>query len=377
MSPQTFKRLSLFAAVMAGLVPAAFIVFGSAHVFGTVRAEAVGDGPKTPQDAFVIGFSEPIVGDGLDGKISIYPEKPFRMLWNDDRTNVSILPDGRWDSDGQYRVTIDQSKSGIAKTVPTSSFSFRVPDYPGISSVTPGDGTSGVVLDIEDPIVVRFDRSVKDFYVDFRISPRVEVTYENDADKTEFRILPKGDVQPGTKYTVSILAKWRGESDGAYKELGSTSFSTLPEKPVEWAKDIAERVSQAKRFTHASKPAGKYIDINLESQVMILFQDGLALDAYPISSGKRGMETPKGEFAVRNKAARPWSKAYGLYMPNWMALVPDGKFGIHELPEWPGGYKEGANHLGVPVSHGCVRLGVGPAKRVFDWAEIGTPVIIR
>ena len=64
-------------------------------------------------------------------------------------------------------------------------------------------------------------------------------------------------------------------------------------------------------------------------------------------------------------------------MPNWMALVASGKFGIHELPEWPSGYKEGASHLGSPVSHGCVRLGVGPSKRVYDFAEVGTPVIVH
>jgi hypothetical protein len=272
---------------------------------------------------------------------------------------------------------IGQGKTGIAKTVPTASFSFRVPGYPEVASITPADGSSDVLLDIEDPIVVRFDRSVKDFFVDFRISPSVEVAYENDVDKTEFRILPKRPVLPGTRYSISVLAKWRGESDGAYRELGTAKMTTLPEKPVEWAKDLAERVIQAKLFTKPVKTVGKYIDINLESQIMTLFEDGVVLDAYPVSSGKRGMDTPKGEFAIRNKAARPWSKAYGLFMPNWMALVPDGKFGIHELPEWPGGYKEGANHLGIPVSHGCVRLGVGPAARVFGWAEIGTPVVIR
>jgi lipoprotein-anchoring transpeptidase ErfK/SrfK len=64
-------------------------------------------------------------------------------------------------------------------------------------------------------------------------------------------------------------------------------------------------------------------------------------------------------------------------MPYWMAIVPGGKFGIHELPEWPGGYKEGANHLGTPVSHGCVRLGVGPAQTVYNWADIGTPVVVH
>jgi lipoprotein-anchoring transpeptidase ErfK/SrfK len=59
-----------------------------------------------------------------------------------------------------------------------------------------------------------------------------------------------------------------------------------------------------------------------------------------------------------------------------MAIRADGKYGLHELPEWPNGYKEGASHLGIPVSHGCVRLGVGAAVRVFNWVEIGTPVVI-
>ncbi len=89
------------------------------------------------------------------------------------------------------------------------------------------------------------------------------------------------------------------------------------------------------------------------------------------------MDTPRGEFKVSNKHPRPWSKQYGLYMPYWMAIMSSGKYGIHELPEWPSGYKEGENHLGTPVSHGCVRLGVGAAKRVYEWAEIGTPIIIH
>ena len=110
---------------------------------------------------------------------------------------------------------------------------------------------------------------------------------------------------------------------------------------------------------------------------MVLFENGRAVQSYLISSGKRGMDTPKGEFSIHNKAPRPWSKAYGLYMPNWMAFTADGKFGIHELPEWPGGYKEGANHLGRPVSHGCIRLGVGAAQEVYDWTETGTTVIIH
>jgi lipoprotein-anchoring transpeptidase ErfK/SrfK len=53
-----------------------------------------------------------------------------------------------------------------------------------------------------------------------------------------------------------------------------------------------------------------------------------------------------------------------------------GSFGLHELPIWPNGYREGQDHLGIPVSHGCIRLGVGPAQFLYNWAEVGTPVII-
>jgi len=383
MSHSTFKTLSFFAAVLAGLIPAYFLVFGTKQLSdsrqrsGAVHASAVENGPISPSDPFVIGFSEPVDAGTLDGNISISPDVPFKTVWNGDRTSASVMPEGRWTPDGQYRVLIAEGKIGMMKSVPASAFSFRVSGYPGIVSVSPSGGTKDVALDIEDPIVVTFDRAVKDFYVDFRLSPGIEVSYENDPEKTEFRILPKGMIRPETSYALSVFVKWRDEPDSAYHKLGETSFTTIAERPVTWEKDIALRVAQAKKYAHALKPQGKYIDIDLPIQIMTIFENGVALDAYPVSSGKLGMETPKGEYAIRNKTPRAWSAAYGLYMPFWMALVPDGKFGIHELPEWPGGYKEGANHLGVPVSHGCVRLGVGPAKRVYDWADIGTPVVVH
>jgi lipoprotein-anchoring transpeptidase ErfK/SrfK len=150
----------------------------------------------------------------------------------------------------------------------------------------------------------------------------------------------------------------------------------LPPKPKTWAQDLTERVEQAKKITQAKIKEGKYIDVNLATQIMTIFENGKIINSFLISSGKAGMDTPKGEHQIYNKHPRPWSKKYGLYMPFWMAITSDGKFGIHELPEWPSGYKEGQNHLGIPVSHGCMRLGVGSANTVYNWAEIGTPVLV-
>ena len=98
------------------------------------------------------------------------------------------------------------------------------------------------------------------------------------------------------------------------------------------------------------------------------------MDTFPVSSGKPGMYTPTGHFVIDGKHKRAWS-SYGLWMPWWMSLQ-HGYFGIHELPEWPDGTKEGEDHLGTPVSHGCIRLGVGPAEKLYHWAPVGTPVFI-
>jgi hypothetical protein len=120
---------------------------------------------------------------------------------------------------------------------------------------------------------------------------------------------------------------------------------------------------------------GKYIDISISNQVMTLFEDGTKINSFLVSTGKYGMPTPLGTFSIKRKETNHWSSTYGLWMPFSMNFY--GAYYIHELPYWPSGYREGENHLGIRVSHGCVRLGIGPAEYVFNWAEIGTPIYVH
>lgn len=120
---------------------------------------------------------------------------------------------------------------------------------------------------------------------------------------------------------------------------------------------------------------GRYLEINLAEQRMYLFEGTNQIASYVVSTGKWSMPTPIGTRYINSKDPRAWSEKYGLYMPYWNDI--GSGYGIHELPEWPGGYKEGENHLGTPVSHGCIRLGVGAAEHVYNWAAIGTPVFIH
>lgn len=122
---------------------------------------------------------------------------------------------------------------------------------------------------------------------------------------------------------------------------------------------------------------GRYIEINISAKQKMYLWDGEKLIAtYTISSGKPGYYTPTGTYHVMGKNIRAWSSNYGLYMPYWMQFTGVGH-GIHELPEWPGGYKEGLNHLGLRVSHGCIRLGVGAAAHVYSFSPIGTRIYIH
>lgn len=119
----------------------------------------------------------------------------------------------------------------------------------------------------------------------------------------------------------------------------------------------------------------KRIEINTGAQRLSYFLGGVKMGEFVVSTGKASMPTPKGHFAVDVKTEKAWSATYGLWMPYWMSLS-NGYFGIHELPEWPNGYKEGEDHLGTPVSHGCIRLGVGDAEFLYDWTPMETQVFI-
>lgn len=129
-------------------------------------------------------------------------------------------------------------------------------------------------------------------------------------------------------------------------------------------------------LSSSTKKISQRIEIDTKTQKLMYYVGGVPLAEFTVSSGKPGMATPKGNFKIINKSRKAWSKAYQLWMPYWLGLSR-GEFGIHELPLWPSGYREGENHLGKAVSHGCVRLGIGPAQYLYDRVATGVEVTIR
>lgn len=125
----------------------------------------------------------------------------------------------------------------------------------------------------------------------------------------------------------------------------------------------------------------KYIKIKLKEQKLYAYDNGELIFEFATSTGQIGMDTPKGATKIYNKYSVAYSAPYELYMDNWMSISQDGLYGIHSLPYWllrvGGRLYEGEDHLGKKVSHGCVRVGVEESKILYDWAEIGMPVIVE
>ena len=132
-----------------------------------------------------------------------------------------------------------------------------------------------------------------------------------------------------------------------------------------------EKIVDAQLINNYEKSISLDVSTN---QRLNYFLDDIKIGSFPISAGKASSPTPKGQYHIINKHPQAWSPL-GLWMPYWLGLGT-GRFGIHELPFWPSGYREGQNHLGIPVSNGCVRLGIGPAEFIYHWSNVGTPVYI-
>ena len=115
---------------------------------------------------------------------------------------------------------------------------------------------------------------------------------------------------------------------------------------------------------------------------MYLFKDRKLYKTYRVSTGLE-YPTPTGAFEILNKAGLGYSAIYDVWMAWWMGFKYSDElhayFGIHELPYTiTDGNKihRPANFIGTPNTGGCVALGIGDAKEVYQFGEIGTKVII-
>ena len=125
----------------------------------------------------------------------------------------------------------------------------------------------------------------------------------------------------------------------------------------------------------------------------LMIGDQIAIDT-PISSGKRGHETPTGRFTVMEKDKDHHSSIYGDYkdtagrtvrggISSQIDSAPSGTHFVGAPMKWfmrlTG---EGVGmHVGIlpgyPASHGCIRMPEPAAALFYSKVKVGTPAVVE
>ncbi|MEB3218410.1 MAG: L,D-transpeptidase [Nostocales cyanobacterium 94392] len=129
-------------------------------------------------------------------------------------------------------------------------------------------------------------------------------------------------------------------------------------------RQVSQKVSQLKKSNK------RWIQVDLSEQRLIAWEGNKAVFGVTVSTGKRSTPTPIGIFNIYTKLNKTRMKGDGYDIPNVpYTMYYQGGYGIH------GAYWH--NNFGTPVSRGCVNLAPNQAKRLFNWASVGTTVVVQ
>jgi lipoprotein-anchoring transpeptidase ErfK/SrfK len=129
----------------------------------------------------------------------------------------------------------------------------------------------------------------------------------------------------------------------------------------------------------------KQITLHLKTQQLVAYENGCPVLRTPITTGRPALRTQRGTFHIFLKArswhmVSQWPKESPFYYsPTWvynaMEFIRDGTF-IHNADWQPDSSYGPGSENGPYSSHGCVHVIDGPLAQLFDWAPIGTTVVV-
>jgi lipoprotein-anchoring transpeptidase ErfK/SrfK len=114
----------------------------------------------------------------------------------------------------------------------------------------------------------------------------------------------------------------------------------------------------------------RWIEVNVSTERLIAWEGNKPVYAIVVSTGTEHHPTITGIFAIQTKlrTARMRGEDYDISDVPY-TMYYSGSYAIH------GAYWH--NSFGTPVSHGCVNVAVDHAQWLFNWASVGTPVVVH
>lgn len=101
-------------------------------------------------------------------------------------------------------------------------------------------------------------------------------------------------------------------------------------------------------------------------QLFYVYRGGKLVGVASVSTGKKGRETPLGLWKVMTKKVKGYSRKYDNAPMPYMQMYDPKGIAFHAGP-----------NPGYPASHGCVRLPLKFAEKLYGLTAIGTQVVIE
>ncbi|TYP56722.1 L,D-transpeptidase family protein [Thermosediminibacter litoriperuensis] len=223
---------------------------------------------------------------------------------------------------------------------------FDVAEIPKVVSTAPRDGENNVMP--YTVLTVNFDQEMQE--VSIKVNHMTGDVRVN-GKTAEFK--PHSVFLPGKSYEVTVQGR------SVYGEKM---------KPYNF------------KFVTADMGDRLWVEVNLRSlQKVVVYRGGKIVKTMLASGGRPGpeTETPLGYFTIKDRGARFWSERFGQGAFYWVRIKDNYLF--HSMPrdrDW-NIIGEEYEKLGIPASHGCIRLKDEDAKWFYENIPEGTLVIIH
>jgi len=153
------------------------------------------------------------------------------------------------------------------------------------------------------------------------------------------------------------------------------------EPPYRWTQGVAPQAHKdmVATFGRVGLKPGEYlwvtstpgegdtrVILDLLTQMGYVYRGDHLIGVSTISSAKRGMVTPLGFWSILEKRKMYRSRKYDNAPMPFMQRIDSYGIAMH-----------GGNNPGYPASHGCVRLPMKFAEKLYGVTKVGSKVIIE
>ena len=131
--------------------------------------------------------------------------------------------------------------------------------------------------------------------------------------------------------------------------------------------------------------SGQLITVSLKAQELIAYERGRVIVDTLVRTGRPALPTDIGAMQVLSKDApwtmkSPWPRGSAEWYPDtpvqMVVWFTQNGEGLHDASWQPNSTLGPGSQNGPYASHGCIHVPLAAVRLLFDWAPIGTPVVV-